>query len=108
VNAAFGERIIPVDRAVVDHWGRMSAQRSISTVDGLLAETAIVHRMTLVTRNEADVAGLGVKVLNPFHRHATGLWPRPMLLCVRAWPVYRQAVKIGAVAIEAPASIGPG
>ena len=72
VDAAFGERILPIDRAVADQWGRMSAQRPVSTVDGLLAATAKVHRMTLVTRNEADVAGLGADVLNPFNAPSTG------------------------------------
>jgi hypothetical protein len=72
VDAAFGERILPIDRAVADHWGRMSGHRPISTVDGLLAATASVHRLTLVTRNEADAARLGAKVLNPFNGHATG------------------------------------
>ena len=67
INAAFGERILPIDRAVSDQWGRMSALRPLSTVDGLLAATAKVHRMVLVTRNEADVVGLGAEVLNPFN-----------------------------------------
>jgi predicted nucleic acid-binding protein len=44
----------------------MSAQRPIPVIDGLLAATAKVHRMTLVTRNDDDVAGLGAMVLNPF------------------------------------------
>jgi predicted nucleic acid-binding protein len=66
VEAAFDERILPVDRAVADRWGRMSAERPIPVIDGLLAATAMVHRMTLVTRNDADVAGLGVALLNPF------------------------------------------
>jgi toxin FitB len=66
VEAAFGERILPVDRQIADEWGRMGAARPVSTTDGLLAATAKVHRMTLVTRNAADVAGLGVKVLDPF------------------------------------------
>jgi toxin FitB len=35
-------------------------------VDGLLAATAKVHGMTLVTRNEVHVAGLGAALLNPF------------------------------------------
>ena len=35
-------------------------------VDGLLAATAVVHDMTLVTRNVSDVEGLGVRVLDPF------------------------------------------
>jgi hypothetical protein len=35
-------------------------------IDGLLAATARVHRVMLVTRNDADVAGVGAKLLNPF------------------------------------------
>ncbi|MBX6744890.1 MAG: type II toxin-antitoxin system VapC family toxin, partial [Acetobacteraceae bacterium] len=35
-------------------------------VDALLAATALVHDLVLVTRNTADVEGLGVQVLNPF------------------------------------------
>ena len=66
VIAAFGERILAIDRAVTDEWGRMSALRSIPVIDGLLAATAKANRMTLTTRNDADAAGLGAKVLNPF------------------------------------------
>ena len=72
VDDAFGERILPIDRAVADEWGRMSALRPIPVIDGLLAATARAHRMTLVTRNDADVAGLGAKVLNPFKLDAAG------------------------------------
>jgi toxin FitB len=66
VGEAFSERILPIDRSVADAWGSMAATRPIPTIDGLLAATAKVHRMTLVTRNETHVAGLGAKVLNPF------------------------------------------
>ena len=66
VDAAFGDRVLPVDRAVTEEWGCMSALRPIPVIDGLLAATAKAHRMTLVTRNEASVAGLGAMVLNPF------------------------------------------
>jgi predicted nucleic acid-binding protein len=66
VGDAFTERILPVDRDVADEWGRMAALRPIPTIDGLLAATAKVHQMTLVTRNESDVTGLGATVLNPF------------------------------------------
>lgn len=73
VDRAFGERILAIDRKVADEWGRMSAGRPIPTIggptiEGLLAATAKAHRMTLVTRNDADVAGLGANVLNPFDR----------------------------------------
>jgi toxin FitB len=66
VVVAFGERAIPVDRAVADEWGRMSAIRPIPAVDGLLAASAKVHGLSLVTRNAANVTGLGVNVINPF------------------------------------------
>jgi predicted nucleic acid-binding protein len=66
VNKAFGERILPVDRAVANEWGRLNASRPLPVIDGLLAATAKIHRMTLVTRNTADIADLGVHILNPF------------------------------------------
>ena len=63
---SYGDRILPIDQMVADEWGSMSATRPAATVDSLLAATAKVHRMTLATRNVADVAGLGADVLNPF------------------------------------------
>jgi predicted nucleic acid-binding protein len=66
VRESFAERVLPIDQAISDEWGRMSAKRSLSSVDALLAATAKVHRMTLVTRNVSDVADLGADVLNPF------------------------------------------
>jgi toxin FitB len=66
VVAAFGDRVISVDVAVSDEWGRMSAMRPIPVIDGLLGATAKVHDLTLVTRNDSDIRGLGVRALNPF------------------------------------------
>lgn len=66
VELAFGDRVFAIDRKITDEWGRMTAVRPVSVIDGLLAATAKVHRLTLVTRNAADVAGLGANVLNPF------------------------------------------
>jgi toxin FitB len=66
VRRAFADRILPVDGAVADEWGKMSAQRTLPAIDGLLAATAKVHAMTLVTRNVLDMPGLEVSVLNPF------------------------------------------
>jgi predicted nucleic acid-binding protein len=73
LTTGFSSRILPVDRAVTDAWGRMSAVRTVPVIDGLMVATALVHDMTLVTRNEADVAELGARVLNPF----TAPIPRP-------------------------------
>ena len=66
VVAGFSDRVLPVDSAVAEEWGRMNAIRPVAVVDGLLAATAKTNGLTLVTRNAADVAGLGVNVLNPF------------------------------------------
>lgn len=66
VRDSFADRLLPVDRTVADEWGRMGAKRTVSAIDALLAATAKVHRLTLVTRNVADVADLGADVLNPF------------------------------------------
>lgn len=68
VEAAFDGRVLGIDNAVSDQWGRMSAIRSVPVTDGLLAATAATNDMTLVTRNDRDVAGLGAPVLNPFRR----------------------------------------
>ena len=62
----FSGRVLTVDAQVADTWGQMSAIRPIPVVDALLAATAQVHDLILVTRNVSDVEGLGVKVLNPF------------------------------------------
>ena len=62
----FGEKVLPITPAVAEQWGRLSAIRPLSTVDGLLAATAMVHDLTLVTRNVTDVAHTGVALLNPF------------------------------------------
>ena len=66
VVAGFADRVLPVDAAVADEWGRMNAIRPVPVIDALLAATAKANGLTLVTRNEADVAGIGVEVLNPF------------------------------------------
>lgn len=66
VSEAFGARIIGVDLAVAEAWGRMSVARSVPVIDALLAATAQAHDLVLVTRNTADVSGLGVRTLNPF------------------------------------------
>jgi len=67
VEAAFNGRVFGIDNAVSDQWGRMSAIRPIPAIDGLLAATALTNGLTLVTRNDRDVAGLGAMVINPFN-----------------------------------------
>jgi toxin FitB len=63
---AYGDRILPVTTEVAQQWGRLNATVRPPVIDGLLAATALVHQLTLVTRNVADVARTGVAVVNPF------------------------------------------
>jgi predicted nucleic acid-binding protein len=66
VATAFDGRVLGIDNVVSDQWGRMGAIRSVPVIDGLLAATALVNGLTLATRNDRDVAGLGATVINPF------------------------------------------
>lgn len=66
VESAFDGRVLGIDNAVCDQWGRMCAIRPIPVIDGLLAATAVTNDLTLVTRNDRDIVGLGAVVLNPF------------------------------------------
>jgi predicted nucleic acid-binding protein len=60
------DRILPIDRAISEEWGRMSVPDPLSVIDGLLAATAKVKGLTFATRNVADVERTGVEILDPF------------------------------------------
>jgi predicted nucleic acid-binding protein len=66
----YADRILPIDLEIAEEWGRMNAPDPISSRDGLMAATAKVRNMTFVTRNTADVARTGVRLLNPFDSSA--------------------------------------
>ena len=66
VRSHFADRTISVDTHVAEAWGRLAAQRPVAVIDGLIAATALVHGMTLVTRNVLDIADLGLTTLNPW------------------------------------------
>jgi toxin FitB len=59
-------RIFPIDIDIVEEWGRLSVPNPLPAVDGLIAATARVRGLTVVTRNIADIARTGVKTLNPW------------------------------------------
>ncbi len=63
---AHDDRILPVDLAIAEEWGRLNVPDPLPVVDGLLAATAKVHGLTLATRNVKDVVRTGVPVINPF------------------------------------------
>lgn len=60
------ETILPISEAVALEWGRLSAERSRNTADGLIAATARVHDLVLVTRNVADFDDAGISVMDPW------------------------------------------
>lgn len=62
----YNSRTMPVYATEADEWGRMTADSTLPHVDLLLAATARVHGLTLVTRNTRHVAGFGIRVVNPF------------------------------------------
>jgi predicted nucleic acid-binding protein len=66
LTTAFSARILGIDARVAERWGRIAVLRSVPVIDALMAATAAVHGLTLVTRNQRDVEGLGVRVLDPF------------------------------------------
>ena len=63
---AFSDRVLPVSIEVAQEWGRLRARVGGPPIDSLMAATAGVHRLTLVTRNVGDFAGAGLSVVNPF------------------------------------------
>jgi len=66
VMEAHGARVLPIDRDVADQWGRLGIPHRIPHSDGLIAATALVHDLTLVTRNVRDMERTGVRILDPF------------------------------------------
>lgn len=67
----FEGRLLPVEPGVADAWGRLAARlerqgRKVGAVDALIAATAEVHELQIVTRNVADFEPTGVAVVNPW------------------------------------------
>lgn len=64
------DRIVDVDLGVAEEWGRLDVPEQLPVIDGILAATAKARAWTLVTRNTADMARSGVRLLNPFDPHS--------------------------------------
>jgi toxin FitB len=62
----YEDRLLYVDGDVAEEWGRLRARRGAPVIDTLLAATARVHELTIVTRNARDFGSLDVGVLNPW------------------------------------------
>lgn len=68
VETGFEDRVLPVTLPVAAVWGRQWYSQPLPVIDALIAATARVHGMTVVTRNVKDFQLAGVQVLNPFTR----------------------------------------
>ena len=71
VLPAFAGRVLAVDTAVAQRSARLHVPDQRPVRDALIAATALVHGMTVVTRNVADFAPTGVPTLNPLSGSAT-------------------------------------
>lgn len=66
MRTRLGDRVLPVDEPIAEAWARLSVPDPLPLIDGLLAATAKVRGLTLVTRNIADGMRTGVSILDPF------------------------------------------
>lgn len=66
VLRAFDRRILPVDLTVVRQSAKLHVPNPRPVSDTLIAATAVVHGMTIVTRNVGDFQGTGATILNPW------------------------------------------
>ncbi|NJL59019.1 MAG: type II toxin-antitoxin system VapC family toxin [Desulfobacteraceae bacterium] len=67
----YSKRILPVDLKVAEKWGELQGNaekigKPMSSVDSLLAATANVHKMAIVTRNESDFEEGEIRIVNPW------------------------------------------
>ena len=66
----FHDAILPFDLDAAQVWGRLRVPQPEHALDKQIAATTLIHDLTLVTRNVADFAGTGARVLNPFLKAA--------------------------------------
>lgn len=66
----FADRTLPVDTAVALRCAQLHVPNPCAERDGLIAATALVHGMTMVTRNVADFERTGVNIFNPWDHPA--------------------------------------
>jgi predicted nucleic acid-binding protein len=62
----FTERILVVGDPEATCWGNLAGRAELPVIDGLIAATALVHDLTLVTRNTRDFARAGARLLDPW------------------------------------------
>ncbi|WP_227105451.1 type II toxin-antitoxin system VapC family toxin [Chromobacterium rhizoryzae] len=66
ITQEFSQRILNFDADCAQVWGKLMSPHPQNAVDKQIAAIALIHDLTIVTRNSGDFAGTGVKLLNPF------------------------------------------
>ncbi|MGQ3888287.1 type II toxin-antitoxin system VapC family toxin [Legionella sp. CNM-1927-20] len=69
VLPAFVERIIPIDTAIARATAKLHVPNPCSERDAMIAASALVHGMTIVTHNKSDFEATGVDILNPWRSY---------------------------------------
>jgi toxin FitB len=65
IERAFADRILVFDAAAAQVWGRLTVERGYESADLLIASIALSRDATVVTRNVADFAATGARLVNP-------------------------------------------
>lgn len=66
LQEAFGDRVLTVTSTVAEAWGRLRASGPLPVVDSLLAATALVHGLVVVTRDTRTAERTGVPFIDPW------------------------------------------
>jgi predicted nucleic acid-binding protein len=66
MRTRLGDRVLAIDEPIAEAWALLGIPHPIPLIDGILAATAKVHGLTLVTRNVVHIAGTGVPFVDPF------------------------------------------
>ncbi|MDX5444513.1 MAG: type II toxin-antitoxin system VapC family toxin [Zoogloeaceae bacterium] len=72
VLPVFDGRVLPVDTVIARRCARLHVPDRLAERDALIAATALVHGMTVVTRNVADFSASGARILNPWQTPSPG------------------------------------
>lgn len=66
IMAEYQENILQLDTDTCQLWGRLRVPHPENELDKLIAASALIYDLTVVTRNTGHFLGTGVKLLNPF------------------------------------------
>lgn len=66
VTNKFGNAILPFDEQIAEIWGRLRVPNAENPLEKLIAATALINDLTVITRSTSHFAPTGVRVLNPF------------------------------------------